>query len=121
MSRWKDYFGGYEFLASESYQDHGWLLGKVVARYLAVESENITRCRQALLWSFPSFILLGGQVPPAERSELILPVQLPMCKATCCFLTDLHISTTDGEVEDSSSTGLETARSERVKKVLVSI
>lgn len=85
------------------------------------KSENITRRRQALLWSFPSFMVLGGQIPPAERSELILPVWLPMCKSTCYFLTDLHISTTDGEVEDSSSTGLETAQSERVKKLLVSI
>lgn len=41
MSRWKDYLGGYAFLASESYQDHGWLLGKVVARYLVVENRKI--------------------------------------------------------------------------------
>lgn len=64
-------FGGYEFLASMSYQDDSWLLGKVVASYLVVESENIAGCGPTL--HAPSLPLSspGARLPELRDQNLL--------------------------------------------------
>ena len=70
MSRREDYLGVIGFLASESYQDHGWFLRQVVARYLVVESENSGMWAGSSMILTPPSLSSPGQTPHAERPEL---------------------------------------------------